>query len=179
MSRIGRKPILVPEKVKIELQNGTISVNGPKGNLSLKLPPSINVEVKEKEIIIKREGEDKKTKSLHGTFRALINNMVIGVTQGFKKELEIVGIGYKAQLKGTNLVLQLGFSHPVEVPIPSDLKVTLGGANKITIEGIDKQKVGQFAAQIRAIYPPEPYKGKGIRYVQEIVRKKLGKAMAK
>ncbi|RKY39350.1 MAG: 50S ribosomal protein L6, partial [Candidatus Omnitrophota bacterium] len=136
-------------------------------------------EVKEKEIIIKREGEDKKTKSLHGTFRALINNMVIGVTQGFKKELEIVGIGYKAQLKGTNLVLQLGFSHPVEVPIPSDLKVTLGGANKITIEGIDKQKVGQFAAQIRAIYPPEPYKGKGIRYVQEIVRKKLGKAMAK
>ena len=179
MSRIGRKPILVPEKVKIELQNGTISVNGPKGNLSLKLPPSINVEVKEKEIIIKREGEDKKTKSLHGTFRALINNMVIGVTQGFKKELEIVGIGYKAQLKGTNLVLQLGFSHPVEVPIPSDLKVTLGGANKITIEGIDKQKVGQFAAQIRAIYPPEPYKGKGIRYVQEKVRKKLGKAMAK
>ncbi|RKY33999.1 MAG: 50S ribosomal protein L6 [Candidatus Omnitrophota bacterium] len=179
MSRIGRKPILVPEKVKIELQNGTISVNGPKGNLSLKLPPSINVEVKEKEIIIKREGEDKKTKSLHGTFRALINNMVIGVTQGFKKELEIVGIGYKAQLKGTNLVLQLGFSHPVEVPIPSDLKVTLGGTNKITIEGIDKQKVGQFAAQIRAIYPPEPYKGKGIRYVQEIVRKKLGKAMAK
>ncbi len=179
MSRIGRKPILIPEKVNVELKDRSVSVSGPKGNLSLKLPSPISVEIREKEIIVKRAGEDKKTKSLHGTFRALINNMVIGVTEGFKKELEIVGMGYKVQLKGTNLILQLGFSHSVEIPIPEDLKVTLGGANKITIEGIDKQRVGQFAAQLRAIYPPEPYKGKGIRYAQEVVRKKLGKAMAK
>jgi len=116
---------------------------------------------------------------MHGTTRALINNMIIGVKEGFKKGLEIVGTGYKAQLKGSTLVLQLGFSHPVEVNIPQDLKVTVEGQNKIFVEGVDKQRVGQFAANIRAIFPPEPYKGKGIRYIGEEVRRKLGKAMAK
>lgn len=179
MSRIGRKPIVVPQNVKVEIKDGSIQVKGPKGELSFSIPYLITVELKNGVIAVQRKSEDKKIKSLHGTTRALINNMIIGVTQGFKKELEVVGMGYKVQMKGNNLVLQLGFSHPVEVPSPPDLKVSTSGQNKIVIEGIDKQKVGQFAAQIRSIFPPEPYKGKGIRYAGEEVRKKLGKAMTK
>lgn len=179
MSRIGRKPIVVPEKVKVEIKDGSIHIKGPKGELSFSIPYLITAELAEGTIVIQRKSEDKKVKSLHGTTRALINNMMIGITEGFRKELEIVGMGYKVQMKGENLVLQIGFSHPVEIVPPAGLKVSTSGPNRIVIEGIDKQKVGQFAAQIRALYPPEPYKGKGIRYVGEEVRKKLGKAMTK
>jgi len=179
MSRIGRKPIPVLEKVKVEVKDGVVYIEGPKGRLSLRLDPLINVKVEDNKIVVERRNDSKRAKSMHGTTRALINNMVIGVKEGFKRGLEIVGIGYKAQLKGNALVLQLGFSHPVEVNIPEDLKVTVEGQNKIFIEGIDKQKVGQFAASIRDIFSPEPYKGKGIRYIGEEVRRKLGKAMAK
>lgn len=179
MSRIGRKPIPILEKVKVEVKDGIVYVEGPKGRLSLKLDPLINVKVEDNKVMVERKNDSKRAKSMHGTTRALINNMVIGVKEGFKKGLEIVGTGYKAQLKGNTLVLQLGFSHPVEVNIPQDLKVTVEGQNKISVEGIDKQRVGQFAANIRAIFPPEPYKGKGIRYIGEEVRRKLGKAMAK
>jgi len=179
MSRIGRKPIPILEKVKVEVKDGVVYVEGPKGRLSLKLDSLINVKVEDNKIVVERKNDSKRAKSMHGTTRALINNMVTGVKEGFKKGLEIVGTGYKAQLKGNTLVLQLGFSHPVEVNIPEDLKVTVEGQNKIFVEGVDKQRVGQFAASIRAIFPPEPYKGKGIRYIGEEVRKKLGKAMAK
>jgi len=179
MSRIGKKPISISEKVKVEVKDGIVYVEGPKGKLSLKLDPLINVKVEDDKVVVERKNDSKRAKSMHGTTRALINNMIIGVKEGFKKGLEIVGTGYKAQLKGSTLVLQLGFSHPVEVNIPQDLKVTVEGQNKIFVEGVDKQRVGQFAANIRAIFPPEPYKGKGIRYIGEEVRRKLGKAMAK
>ena len=179
MSRIGRKPIPILEKVKVEVKDKIVYVEGPKGKLSLKLDPLINVKVEDGKVVVERENDSKRAKSMHGTTRALINNMIIGVKEGFKKGLEVVGTGYKAQLKGNVLVLQLGFSHPVEVNIPQDLKVTVEGQSKIFVEGIDKQRVGQFAASIRAIFPPEPYKGKGIRYIGEEVRRKLGKAMAK
>jgi large subunit ribosomal protein L6 len=179
MSRIGRQPISLPKEVKAELKDNFILIEGPKGKLTLEIPYHIVVEVKKEEILVKRKSEDKKTKSLHGTIRALINNMVEGVSKGFKKELEIVGVGYKAQLKGKTLVLNLGFSHPVEMDIPEGIKVSSPSATRITVEGIDKQIVGEFAAKIRRIFPPEPYKGKGIRYTQEIVRRKLGKALAK
>jgi large subunit ribosomal protein L6 len=179
MSRIGRRPINLPEKVKVELRESSIYIEGPKGRLSLNIPFSIEVKIQDGKINIERKSEDKKTKSLHGTVRALIENMVVGVSKGFKKELEIVGTGYKAQMKANTLILQVGFSHPVQMPVPQDLKVSVSGTNKIMVEGPDKQRVGHFAAQIRGIYPPEPYKGKGIRYVGEVVRKKLGKALAK
>jgi len=179
MSRVGKKPISILDNVKVEVKDRIVYVEGPKGKLSLSLPSLIDVRIEDKKIIVERKNDSKKAKSMHGTIRALINNMVWGVKEGFKKSLEIVGTGYKAQLKGNNLVLQLGFSHPVEVVIPQDLKVSLEGQTRIIIEGVDKQRVGQFAAQIRAIFPPEPYKGKGIRYTGEEVRKKLGKAMAK
>ncbi|HIE35626.1 MAG TPA: 50S ribosomal protein L6 [Candidatus Omnitrophica bacterium] len=179
MSRVGKQPIILSKQVKANFKDRTIYIEGPKGRLELRLPYKIKVEIDNEKILVKRESGDKKTKSLHGTIRALINNMVKGITEGFKKELEIVGVGYKAQLKGQTLVLNLGFSHPIEVSIPKDLKVNLPSQTKIFIEGIDKQKVGEFAAQIRRIYPPDPYKGKGIRYAQEAVRRKLGKALAK
>jgi len=179
MSRVGKQPIILSKQVKANFKDRTIYIEGPKGRLELRLPYKIKVEIDNEKILVKRESDDKKTKSLHGTIRALINNMVKGITEGFKKELEIVGVGYKAQLKGQTLVLNLGFSHPIEVSIPKDLKVNLPSQTKIFIEGIDKQKVGEFAAQIRRIYPPDPYKGKGIRYAQEAVRRKLGKALAK
>jgi len=179
MSRVGKKPISNLDNVKVEVKDKIVYVEGPKGKLSLSLPSLIDVRIEDKKIIVERKNDSKRAKSMHGTIRALINNMVWGVKEGFKKSLEIVGTGYKAQLKGNNLVLQLGFSHPVEIVIPQDLKVSLEGQTRIIIEGVDKQRVGQFAAQIRAIFPPEPYKGKGIRYTGEEVRKKLGKAMAK
>ncbi len=179
MSRIGKKPIDIPQGVKVEIKERTIYVEGPKGKLNFKFHDLVDVEVTDNKIVVRRKNETREAKSLHGTTRALINNMVVGVKDGFRKELEIVGMGYRAQLKGNTLVLQLGFSHPVEISIPEDIKASVQGSNRITIEGIDKQRVGQFAAQIRSIFPPEPYKGKGIRYVGEEIRKKLGKAMAK
>lgn len=179
MSRIGKQPVLLPKGVEAEIKSNVISLKGPKGNLSFSFNSLIKVEVVDNTLLVKRSTNSKAAKSLHGTTRAIINNMVKGVTEGFKKELEIIGVGYRAQTKGKNLDLSIGFSHPVEIAIPANLKVSLPSNTRITIEGIDKEKVGEFAAKIRSLYPPEPYKGKGIRYLGEEVRKKLGKALAK
>lgn len=179
MSRIGKKPILLPKGVKAKVEGGVVVIEGARGKLSLPVPAGIKIEVAADKIIVQRFNETKKVRSLHGTMRALISNIVEGVTQGFRRELEIVGVGYKSQLKGKEIVLNMGFSNPVEMPIPAELKVSTPLPTRIIVEGIDKQKVGEFAARIRRIYPPEPYKGKGIRYVGEEVRKKLGKALAK
>jgi len=165
--------------VKVKLEKSLCLVEGSKGKLELAIPTGIAVEIGEADLAVKRENDSKELRSLHGTIRVLINNMVKGVTEGFKKDLEIIGVGYKAQIKGKDLVLNVGFSHLVEMPVPEGLNVSVPAPTKITVEGIDKQKVGEFAANIRRVYPPEPYKGKGIRYAGEEVRKKLGKALAK
>ena len=179
MSKIGKKPIELPKEVKLEIKGTSVLVDGPKGKLSLTLPADITLEQKDQTILIKRRFDSKKLRSLHGLIRALVANMVEGVSKGFSKELEIVGVGYKAQVKNNILDLHLGFSHPLGIPVDKDLKVTCPSPNRIIIEGVDKQKVGQLAATVRKIMPPEPYKGKGIRYKGEQVRKKVGKAMAK
>ena len=179
MSRIGKIPIAVDKSLKVNIDKHIVTIESSKGKLEYELPWGIEAEFKDNQIVVKRQGDSKNLRALHGLARALINNMVEGLTKGFKKELEIVGVGYKAQLKGKKLVLNIGFSHPVEIDIPEKVKVSLPAATRIVIEGADKAFVGQFAAEIRRIYPPEPYKGKGIRYVGEVVRRKLGKAMAK
>lgn len=169
----------MPKEVKASFANSSLIVEGAKGKLTLDIPKGVTLELLSDKIIVKRGNDEKQTRSLHGTIRALINNMVKGVVDGYKKELDIVGTGYKAMMKGTNLVLVMGFSHPVEIPVSKDLKVTVPNPNRVIVEGANKQKLGQFAAALRKIYPPEPYKGKGIRYVGEEVKKKLGKALAK
>ena len=179
MSKIGRKPIPTTKDVKITLNDTHVLVEGPKGKLSFVLPEGISLSQHEGLVVIEKEKDTKRQRMFHGLARSLVANMIEGVTKGFKKELEIVGVGYKAQMKEKLLVLQVGFSHPVEISVEDDLQVTTPSAIRITIEGIDKQKVGEFAARVRRILPPEPYKGKGIRYAGEQVRKKLGKAMAK
>ena len=179
MSRIGKEPVKIPKEVKVTIQRDSVLVESSKHKLELAIPQGINLAMSEENLLVKRENDQKRLKSLHGTIRVLINNMVKGVTVGFKKELEIVGVGYKSQMKGKGLTLNIGFSHPVELDVPEDLKVSTPAPTRIIVEGIDKQKVGEFASKIRRIYPPEPYKGKGIRYAGEEVRKKLGKALAK
>lgn len=180
MSRIGKMPIQLPAGVGFSLDNGIITIKGPKGSLSLSLRDEISVEEIDNTLLVKRKGDDKIHRALHGLYRSLINNMVIGVTKGFEKQLEIQGIGYKAKVQGKKLILNLGFWKPVEVDIPEGIKVTVEEkTNIITLMGIDKQQVGQFAAYIRSLKKVEPYKGKGIRYVGEYVRKKVGKSGAK
>ena len=179
MSRIGKLPITIPEGVTVEYKDGLVKVKGPKGELQFKHHPDMIVEIKDKEIIIKRPSDKKFHRALHGTTRQIINNMIIGVKDGFKKELEVNGTGYRARMEGKNLVLQVGFSHDVVMTPPEGITVKVEGQNKIIVEGIDKQKVGQFAANIRAVRPPEPYKGKGIKYVGEHIRRKAGKAGVK
>ena len=179
MSRIGKEPITLPKDIKVKLEGNTCWVESSKNKMQLSIPAGISLEIAEDSVLVKRENDTKQLKSLHGTMRVLIANMVIGVTEGFKKELEIIGVGYKAQMKGKTIVLNVGFSHSVEMNAPEGLKVSTPIATRVLIEGIDKQLVGEFAAKLRRIYPPEPYKGKGIRYVGEEVRKKLGKALAK
>ena len=179
MSRIGKQILELPKDVKVKLEGGLCLIEGKGGKLDLNIPAGITVEVKDNILTVSRGNDSKQLKSLHGTIRVLIGNMVKGVTEGFKKELEIVGVGYKSQMKGEKLTLNIGFSHPVEMDVPKGLKVSTPAVTRIEISGIDKQKVGEFAAKIRRIYPPEPYKGKGIRYRGEEVRKKLGKALAK
>jgi len=178
MSRIGKKPIVIPENVKVIINNGEIQVKGPKGELKRNIVPGIKVEREGNVLKVMRENDTKKLKALHGLMRQLIANMVVGVTEGFKKTLVVEGLGYKADLKGKKLILSLGFSHPVEYEPPSDIKLAVDG-NKIIVEGIDKEQVGQVAAIIRRFKPPEPYKGKGIRYIDEQVRRKAGKAGGK
>ena len=179
MSRIGKQILELPKDVKIKFEGNLCFVEGKGGKLDLNIPSGIKADVKDNVLTVTRDNDSKQLRSLHGTIRVLIGNMVKGVTEGFKKELEIIGVGYKAQIKGKKLALNVGFSHPVEMDVPEGLKVSTPAATRIEISGIDKQKVGEFAAKIRRIYPPEPYKGKGIRYFGEEVRKKLGKALAK
>ncbi len=180
MSRIGKMPIAVPAGVEVKLEEGNlITIKGPKGTLSRKLVPDMNIAIEKtesgQEITVTRPSDLKRHKSLHGLTRTLINNMVVGVTQGYSKGLEIQGVGYRAAKAGNKLTLTLGYSHPVEMFDPEGLTVTVEGTTKITVSGIDKEKVGQFAAEIRGKRAPEPYKGKGIRYAGEKVRRKVGK----
>ena len=176
MSRIGRKPINIPAGVDVKVDNGVVTVKGPKGELSYTCNPNMTVEVKGAEILVSRPNDKKENRSLHGLTRTLIHNMVIGVTEGYKKELDVNGVGYRVQKQGNKCVMNLGYSHQVIVEDTEDIKIEVPNPNKIIITGIDKQKVGQFAAEVREKRPPEPYKGKGIKYVDEYIRRKEGKA---
>lgn len=176
MSRVGRKPITIPDKVEIRIEEGKIKVKGSQGELEREIPSCLEVLVDNNQILVKRSREDKQTKSLHGTIRSLIFNMVKGVSGGFEKSLEIVGRGYKATLENKTLSLNVGFSHLVKYVPPEGIKVELISPTSLRIIGCDKQKVGETAAQIRAFKKPEPYKGKGIRYKGEVIRRKVGKA---
>jgi large subunit ribosomal protein L6 len=178
MSRIGNKAVEIPAKVKVNIgADGTVAVEGPKGKLSWNLPRSIKGSVQDNRISIVREAETRSVKALHGLSRSLLHNMVLGVSEGFAKQLEIEGVGFKAAVQGSVLNLSLGKSHPILFGIPKEIKITVTDTTKITIQGIDKKLVGQVAADIRRHYPPEPYKGKGVRYVGEIVRRKEGKTV--
>ncbi len=176
MSRIGRKPIVIPAGVDVKIEGNTVTVKGPKGTLTHSFSPKLSVKNENGELIVSRPSDDKEYRSLHGLTRTLVNNMVIGVTEGFKKELEIQGVGYRAQKQGKDLVMNLGYSHQVVMSDTEDITVEVPAPNKIVVTGADKQKVGQFAANIREKRPPEPYKGKGIRYAGEFVAHKEGKA---
>ena len=177
MSRIGRLPITVPPQVKVEIQQRQVRVEGPKGKLEYELPPRTSVTFESGVLKVSREGDDAQAKALHGLSRAILNNLVKGVAEGFVKKLEIQGVGFKAAVQGRQLNLNLGFSHPVLFPLPDQITVTVADNTKLTIEGPDKQMVGQVAAEIRSFYPPEPYKGKGVRYVGEKVVRKEGKTV--
>ena len=179
MSRIGRAPIVLPAGVEVKVDGQHVTVKGPKGELSMNAAPSIKVEVSEGVVHVSRPDDTKENRSLHGLTRSLVHNMVIGVSEGFKKTLEVNGVGYRAAKEGKNLVLNIGYSHQVIVPETEDIQVEVPGPNQIVIKGIDKQKVGQFAAEVRGKRPPEPYKGKGIKYDYEVVRRKEGKTGAK
>lgn len=178
MSRIGKKPVKIPNGVTIELKNGMISVKGPKGELNDRINPDVNIVLKDDNVIIERKSDAKKVKALHGLWRALVQNMVLGVTQGFSKKLEIIGVGYRAEMKGSKLNLLLGYSHPIIFAPPEGIKIETPTQTNIIVSGIHKQLVGLVAAKIRSLRPPEPYKGKGIRYEREMVRRKAGKAAA-
>jgi large subunit ribosomal protein L6 len=177
MSRIGKQPIAIPPKVRVEVAGQQVSVEGPKGKLNWQLPRRTSLKVQEGRIIVSREGDDAQAKALHGLSRALVNNMVRGVTEGFVKKLEIQGVGFKAAVQGKNVTMSLGYSHPIVFPIPEQIKVTVDENTKITVEGPDRQVVGQVAAELRSFYPPEPYKGKGVRYTDERVIRKEGKTV--
>ncbi|BCU77244.1 50S ribosomal protein L6 [Luteolibacter sp. LG18] len=179
MSRVGLKPISLPEKVAVKIDGGQVTVEGPKGKLSFALPEGIALTTEDGGVTVTRATDSRQHKALHGTARSLINNMIIGVSKGFVKDLEIQGVGLRAAVKGSEIDLSLGRSHPLLHPIPSGLTVTVTDNTKIKVEGIDKQLVGQFAAEVRGYYPPEPYKGKGVRYVGEYVRRKEGKSVGK
>jgi len=178
MSRVGKQPISVPDKVTIKVADDrSILVEGPKGNLTWKLPEGVKLVQEGSEVTITRENEERHTRAMHGTTQRLLGNMVEGVSKGFRKDLEIHGVGFRASVKGDKLDLNLGQSHPRLHPIPDGVKVTVADNTKIAIEGIDKQIVGQLAADIRSYYPPEPYKGKGVRYAGEKIRRKAGKSV--
>ena len=176
MSRVGKAPIELPSGVEVTVSDTVVSVKGPKGDLSETLDPRITTAVDDGVVTLTRADEERETRALHGLSRALVNNMVIGVFEGYQKELTAVGVGYRAALKGKTLELQVGFSHPVTVEAPDGIEFEVPEPTKIFVRGIDKQLVGQVAANVRAVRPPEPYKGKGIRYVDEHVRRKAGKA---
>ena len=176
MSRIGRMPIAIPAGVTVTIaENNKVTVKGPKGTLERELPVEMAIKEEDGHIIVTRPNDLKKMKSLHGLTRTLINNMIVGVTNGYEKVLEVNGVGYRAQKQGKKLILSLGYSHPVEMEDPEGLESVLDGQNKITVKGIDKEKVGQYAAEIRDKRRPEPHKGKGIKYADEVIRRKVGK----
>jgi large subunit ribosomal protein L6 len=176
MSRVGKSPIELPNGVEVKVSGSDVIVKGPKGSLTQDIQPSISVDVDDGTVTVSRENDERQVRALHGLTRTLINNMVIGVTEGYSKELTAVGVGYRAALKGNQLELQVGFSHPVAIDAPEGISFDVPEPTKIIVSGIDKQMVGQVAANIRAVRPPEPYKGKGIRYSDEHVRRKAGKA---
>ncbi len=176
MSRIGKLPINIPGGVTITVgDDNTVNVKGPKGQLSEKISPDMEISMEEGVLLVKRPSDDKEHKALHGLSRSLIHNMVVGVTSGYQKNLDIVGVGYRAQMQGTKLVLNVGYSHPVEFEAPAGITFEVPNPNRISVLGISKQQVGQMAADIRKVRPPEPYKGKGIKYETEFVRRKEGK----
>jgi large subunit ribosomal protein L6 len=177
MSRIGKQPIAIPSTVKVEVKGQKIFVEGPKGKLDWELPRRTSLKVQDGKIIVSRDGDDAQARALHGLSRALVNNMVNGVAEGFVKKLEIQGVGFKAAVQGRIVNLNLGYSHPINYQIPEQIKVTVEENTKLTIEGPDKKVVGQVAAELRSFYPPEPYKGKGVRYVGEHVQRKEGKTV--
>ncbi len=179
MSRIGNRKLVIPEGVQVSIDDFKVTVKGPKGEISNTFNKDMNISLEDNSVIVKRPNDLKINKSLHGTTNALISNMIEGVSNGFKKELEIVGVGYRFQVAGNKITVNAGFSHPVEVIVPSDLKAEQVSTTEITISGIDKQKVSEFAANIRKLRQPEPYKGKGIRYKGEYIRRKEGKKAAK
>lgn len=176
MSRIGKKPIAIPAGVDVQIDGALVTVKGPKGTLTQSVHPNMTVEKKDGSITVSRPDDGKLNRSLHGLTRTLLNNMVIGATEGYKKELEVNGVGYRAELRGKDLVLKIGFSHDVVVPAEDGIAVEVPAPNKIIISGSDKQRVGQFAANVRGKRPPEPYKGKGVKYADERIRRKEGKA---
>jgi len=176
MSRIGKQPVDIPAGVTVKMENDTIVVKGPKGELKQDINSAIKVEVKDNQILFTRSNDKKENRSMHGLYRSLVNSMVMGVTQGFQKELTIVGVGYRAQVKGKNLELNMGYSHPVVMEAPEGITFEAPSNTQVFVKGIDKQLVGQVAANIRAVRKPEPYLGKGIRYADEYVRRKEGKS---
>lgn len=177
MSRIGKQPISIPAKVKVEIKGRDCYVEGPKGKLTLTLPPRTAVKIEGQRIDVTRTGDTSDAKAMHGLARSLVNNMVVGVSTGFTKRLEINGVGFKAAVQGKNVNLSLGYSHPVNYALPDQIKVTVEDNTKVLIEGPDKMLVGKVAAEIRSFYPPEPYKGKGVKYADETIRRKEGKTV--
>ena len=179
MSRIGRAPITIPAGVEVKVDGQHVAVKGPKGALEMNVAPTMKVEVEAGVIYVSRPNDAKENRSLHGLTRTLVNNMVVGVSEGFSKTLEVNGVGYRAAKEGKNLVLNVGYSHQVIMPETEDIQIEVPNPNQIIVKGIDKQKVGQFAAEVRGKRPPEPYKGKGIKYDYEVIRRKEGKTGAK
>jgi large subunit ribosomal protein L6 len=177
MSRIGKQPIAVPPQVKVDVKGQKISVEGPKGKLAWELPKRTSLKVEAGKIVVSREGDDAQAKALHGLSRSLVNNMIKGVHEGYVKKLEIQGVGFKASVAGKIVNLALGFSHPINYTVPDQIKVTVEENTKVTIEGPDKMLVGKVASELRSYYPPEPYKGKGVRYAGEHVQRKEGKTV--
>lgn len=179
MSRIGKKPISLPSGVEAKIEGNTVTIKGPKGTLTQQIPEEITMKQEGNQLVAERPSESKQHRALHGLSRALVSNMVEGVTKGFEKKLELVGVGYRAQMQGNKLVINIGYSHPVEIDPPEGIEFEVPAPTKITVKGTDKQLVGNTTAHIRAIREPEPYKGKGIRYENEVVRRKAGKAGVK
>jgi len=179
MSRIGKLPIAIPDKVNVEVHDHTVTVKGPKGTLTMTAHPLIDVQVKDRQVICGRPSDEKSHKALHGLTRSLIANMVEGVTRGFERKLELSGVGYRASMLGQNVNMSLGYSHPVVFPVPPGIKIEVRDQTQLTVSGLDKQLVGAVAAKLRSFRPPEPYKGKGVKYAEERIRRKAGKTGAK
>jgi large subunit ribosomal protein L6 len=179
MSRIGKAPITVPKGVTVDLKGNDVKVKGPKGELTRTIRPEIEIKMEEDKLVLTKKNDDRLSRSLHGLSRTLVANMVKGVSDGFEKTLEMTGVGYRAQMEGTKLVMALGYSHPIEIEPPKGLAIAVGKGNVITVTGIDKQAVGDLASAIRETRPPEVYKGKGVRYKGEVIRRKAGKAAGK